>query len=142
MVDLPEAHVLVVEDEQCIRDILFELFDVQGVCVHAAASLDEAKALLGQRAVELIVTDIRLGGRRDGGLQVMAAAGLLSPDAPIIALTAFPDDGNRQACLRLGATHFLEKPVSLETLAQLAASVGVATAMIPAARRSSAGMVS
>lgn len=132
MVNLTDAHVLVVEDEQCIRDILFELFDVRGVRVHAAATLAEAKAVLGERSVQLIVTDIRLGGRRDGGLQVMAAAGLLSPDAPIIALTAFPDDGNREACMRLGATHFIEKPVSLETIAQLAADAGVPTAMMPA----------
>ena len=131
MIGLPETHVLVVEDEQCIRDILFELFDVGGVRVHVAATLADAKAILGERAVQLIVTDIRLGGRRDGGLQVMAAAGLLSPDAPIIALTAFPDDGNREACMRLVATHFIEKPVSLETLAQLAADAGVPTAMMP-----------
>ena len=123
--------VLIVEDEQCIRDVLVELFDVPGVHTESASSLDVAKSVLGRRAFDLIVTDIRLGGRRDGGLQVMAAAGVLSPDATVIALTAYPDDDNRHASLRLGATHFLEKPVSLETLAQLAADAGVPTAMMP-----------
>jgi CheY-like chemotaxis protein len=42
---------------------------------------------------DLIVTDIRLGGKRDGGLQVMAASGLLSPDATVIVLTAYPGRG-------------------------------------------------
>jgi DNA-binding NtrC family response regulator len=123
--------VLIVEDEQSIRDVLVELFDVPGSLVSSAATLDEAKAVLAGRAFDLIVTDIRLGGRRDGGLQVMAAAGFLSPEAVVIALTAYPDDDNRCASLRLGATHFLEKPVSLETLATLAASAGVPTAMTP-----------
>ena len=124
-----EPSVLIVEDEVCIRDVLVELFDVEGTVVVAAATLERAKAMLASRAFDLIITDIRLGGRRDGGLQVMAAAGVLSPQATVIALTAFPDDANRQACLRLGATHFLEKPVPLECLADLATAAGVPTAM-------------
>jgi DNA-binding NtrC family response regulator len=123
--------VLVVEDEQSIRDVLVELFDVPGTHVESAATLDAAKSVLARRAFDLIVTDIRLGGRRDGGLQVMAAAGVLSPDAVVVALTAYPDDDNRHASLRLGAAQFLEKPVSLETLAALAAAAGVTTAMAP-----------
>ncbi|MEO6525621.1 MAG: response regulator [Gemmatimonadaceae bacterium] len=122
-------NVLIVEDEQCIRDVLVELFETDEVDVKSAGTLDEAKRLLARTIFHLIVTDIRLGGRRDGGLQVMAAAGILSPEATVIALTAFPDDANRQASLRLGATYFLEKPIALERIALLAARAGVATAM-------------
>lgn len=126
--------VLIVEDEQGIRDILTELFDTEGTAVTTAATLEEARAALGRQEFDLLVTDLRLGGRRDGGLQVMAAAGLLSPDAAVIVLTAYPDEDNRHASLRLGATHFLEKPVDLQTIATLAAESGVATAMIPSPR--------
>jgi two-component system, response regulator, stage 0 sporulation protein F len=128
-----QRRVLIVEDEQSIRDVLVELFETEGVEVSAAASLDYAKWVLGRRSFDLVVTDIRLGGRRDGGLQVMAAAGMLSPEASVIALTAFPDDDNRMASLRLGATHFLEKPVALERIAELAARAGVPTAFTPGA---------
>ena len=131
MNSLPPPSVLIVEDEQSIRDVLVELFDVDGVLVESAGTLEGAKAVLARRSFELIVTDIRLGGRRDGGLQVIAAAGLLSPEATVIALTAYPDDDHRCASIRLGATHFLEKPVSLETLAGLASRAGVPTAMLP-----------
>ena len=131
MTDSLIPSVLIVEDEQCIRDVLVELFDVPGVIVRAAPSLEDAKRILASRMFDLIVTDIRLGGRRDGGLQVMAAAGVLSPDATVVALTAFPDDDTRGASLRLGATHFLEKPASLDRIAQLAAAAGVPSAMIP-----------
>ncbi len=124
-------EVLIVEDEQCIRDVLVELFETDGARVSSAATLDDAKGMLARHIFDLIVTDIRLGGRRDGGLQVMAAAGVLSPEATVIALTAFPDDDNRQASMRLGATHFLEKPVALERIAELAARAGVPTAMLP-----------
>ena len=126
-----QRRVLIVEDEQCIRDVLVELFETEDVEVIAAASVEYAKWLLGSRTFDLVVTDIRLGGRRDGGLHVMAAAGMLSPEAAIIALTAFPDDANRGASIRLGATHFVEKPVALERIAELAAQAGVPTAFTP-----------
>lgn len=131
MTELNPPRVLIVEDEQSIRDVLVELFDVDGTRVESAATLAEAKEVLACGSFDLIVTDIRLGGNRDGGLQVMAAAGVLSPDATVIALTAYPDDSNRHASIRLGATHFLEKPVALETLAELATRVGVPTAISP-----------
>ena len=123
--------VLIVEDEESIRDVLVELFDVEGSVVESAATLEGATRALATRDFDLIVTDIRLGGRRDGGLQLMAAAGVLSPSATVVALTAFPDDDNRHASIRLGATHFLEKPVALERIAELAAGAGVPTAMSP-----------
>ena len=123
--------VLIVEDEQSIRDSLAELFEGESTEVWAVESLAAARQALGERRYDLIVTDIRLGGKRDGGLQVMAASGLLSPDATVIVLSAFPDDDNRQASVRLGATHFLEKPVDLTTLAALAARAGVRSALFP-----------
>ena len=125
------STVLIVEDEQSIRDVLVEVFDVDGTQIMSAATLEDAKRALAAQTFNLVVTDIRLGGRRDGGLQVMGAAGVLSPDATVIALTAFPDDENRHASTRLGAAHFLEKPVALERIAELAAASGVPTAIIP-----------
>lgn len=125
----PTHTVLIVEDEQSIRDILEELFAVESNEVIAVGTLEEAKKSLASRVFDLIVTDLRLGGKRDGGLQVMASAGLLSPEAAVIVLTAYPDDDNRHASLRLGATHFLQKPVDLSTIAGLASPVGVATAL-------------
>lgn len=122
--------VLIIEDEQSIRDSLLDLFDVPGLTRCAAGSLEEATSALRRSVFDLIVTDLRLGGRRDGGLQVMAAAGLLSPDATVIVLTAFPDDDNRQASVRLGATYFLEKPADLTTIAELAARHGVETTVL------------
>jgi two-component system response regulator PilR (NtrC family) len=121
--------VLLVEDDQSIRDVLVELFDVDGTAVTAVATLADAKRALGRRTYDLIVTDLNLAGKRDGGLQVMAAAGLLSTDAPIIVLTAFPDEANRSASHRLGATYFLEKPADLAAIATLATRHGVRTAM-------------
>jgi CheY-like chemotaxis protein len=124
----PADGCCAVEDEQSIRDILVELFEVEGNLVTSAELLPEALDKLRTQRFDLIVTDLRLGGKRDGGLQVMALAGMLSPDAMVLVLTAYPDDSNRQASFRLGALHFLEKPVDLATIANHASTVGVRTA--------------
>ena len=133
-------RVLIVEDEQSIRDTLAELFEVEGTETVAVGSLPDARHALETQSFDLIVTDLRLGGKRDGGLQVMGAAGLLSPDTAVIVLTAYPDADNRFASLRLGATHFLEKPVDLLTIASLASRHGVPTALAHAVGGVAGGM--
>ena len=127
--------VLLVEDEQSIRESLVELFDGEGVETVAVGTVRDAVRCLGDRAIDLVVTDIRLGSQRDGGLQVMGAAGMLAADAPVIVLTAFPDEGNRLAARRLGAMHFLQKPVDLDVIARIAAASGISTALMTAPPR-------
>ena len=125
------STVLIVEDEASIRESLAELFEVERVHVTAAANTDGALDALRAREYDLVITDLRLEGKRDGGLHVMAAATLLSPDAAIIALTAFPDEKHRLASHRLGAAHFLEKPADLVVIATIAARHGVPSALSP-----------
>ena len=126
---MQRKSVLLVEDEPSIRESLVELFESDDVDTFTAATLAEAKRHLQDRSVDLVITDLRLGARRDGGLQVMAAAGLLAADAGVVVLTAYPDDANRSAAERLGATHFLQKPVDLDVIARIAEEHGIATAI-------------
>ena len=131
---MPESRlavqsVLIVEDEDSIRESLAELFDVPGVVVTTAADTATALSALRDGEFDVVVTDLRLAGKHDGGLQVMAATALLSPDAAVIALTAYPQEQNRLAASRLGAAHFLEKPVDLLDIAAIAARNGVQSAL-------------
>lgn len=127
--DAAEFTVLIVEDEDSIRDSLTELFDVTSVQVTAVADTAAALEALRSDVFDVVVTDLRLAGKHDGGLQVMAAAALLSPDAAVVALTAWPEEQNRLAAGRLGAVEFLEKPADLTTIATIAARHGVPSAL-------------
>ena len=125
----PSLAVLIVEDEDSIRASLVELFEVPEVRVAAASDTAEALDILRRQEFDLVVTDLRLAGKHDGGLQVMAAAALLSPDAAVVALTAYPEEQNRLASHRLGAAVFLQKPVDLLTIATIASRHGVPSAL-------------
>ena len=122
-------RILIVEDEPCIRDTLTELFEMPANVTYAAGTVAEAQRALAATGFDLIITDLRLGDRHDGGLQVLAASGLLSPAAAAIVLTAFPSTANRQASERLGATYFLEKPVDLSSIATVAIQHGIRTSI-------------
>lgn len=125
-------NILIVEDEISIRESLVDLFASDDVTVVATATLADAKvAIFSDASFDLIVTDLRLGGNRDGGLQILAAAGLVHQHTPVIVLTAFPDDDNRHASERLNATYFLEKPVDLSVISKLARDHGVSSALSP-----------
>lgn len=127
-----QKHILIVEDEISIRESLVDLFTSDEVSVVAVATLADAKAaLFSERPLDLIVTDLRLGANRDGGLQILAAAGLVHQHTPVIVLTAYPDDDNRHASERLSATYFLEKPVDLAVISRLARQHGVSSALSP-----------
>jgi DNA-binding NtrC family response regulator len=133
---MSRKSVLVVEDEESIRESLVELFESEDVDTVTAATVADAQRCLGGHAIDLVVTDIRLGSKRDGGLQVTAAAGILAADAPVIVLTAFPDESNRLAAGRLGAAHFLQKPVDLDIIARIATAHGIPTSLRIAPPRS------
>lgn len=130
-------RVLIVEDEDTIRESLADLFD-GCAAVYAAATLERAVGALHERTFDLVVTDLQLGAKRDAGFQVMAVAALLSAEATVVVLTAFPDATARAAAGRLGAAHFLTKPVDLEALARIAAAAGIRSAADAMTEHSSA----
>jgi DNA-binding NtrC family response regulator len=127
---MARKSILIVEDEESIRASLTELFEGDAIDVRTAATLVDARRHLEAGVVDFIVTDLRLGAQRDGGLQVAAIAGLLAADAPVVVLTAYPDEANRLAAGRLGATHFLQKPVDLDIIARIAAAHGITSSLL------------
>ena len=57
-----DAHILVVDDEPEVRDLLQEYLIRQGLAVSTAASVSEARAVLAARQVDLVVLDLRMPG--------------------------------------------------------------------------------
>jgi DNA-binding NtrC family response regulator len=128
--------ILIVDHEHSVRNALAELFDTEENEITSAGTLEGALQALSRGSYDLIVTDLRLGVRASGGLQVMAAAGVLSPSATVIVQSAESDHSTREASLRLGATYFLRKPADLAAVASLAARHDVASVHSPASESS------
>jgi DNA-binding response OmpR family regulator len=106
--------VLVVDDEEIVRDVVVRYLERDGYRTLEAADGDEAVRLLEEEAPSLVVLDVMLP-RRDG-LDVCRWIRARS-DLPIIMLTARGEEADRIVGLELGADDYVTKPFSPRELA-------------------------
>lgn len=102
-------HILVVDDDPEIRDLLAQQMERQGLRVSTAARDREMWAVLAQSPVDLIVLDVMLPGTDGVALLRELRQG---PQActPVVMLTAMADDVDRIIGLEMGADDYVPKP--------------------------------
>jgi DNA-binding response OmpR family regulator len=106
-------HILIVDDDPQIRDVLQEYFTSNELRVSVASSGKEMTGILIDHSIDLVVLDLRLAGE-DG---MLLARRLRERSAiPIILLTGVHDEADRIMGLELGADDYLTKPFSLREL--------------------------
>ena len=106
-------EVAIVDDRITNRTIFSQLTASVGanIVVRAFGDPLEALASLGQRAVDLVITDFRMPGL-DGAEFIRRLRGhVISEDVPIVVVTAYADRQSRLQALEAGATDFLHSPV-------------------------------
>jgi two-component system, OmpR family, response regulator MprA len=108
--------ILVVDDDQAVRDALRRALTMQGYAVDVAADGEEALATLGKNgaAIDLLVVDILMPGL--DGLEVTRRLRADGNRLPILMLTARDQVSDRVAGLEAGADDYLVKPFALEEL--------------------------
>lgn len=127
--------IAIVEDEAAIRDNYAAAFAREGYNVRAFAGRPEARAAFATRLPDLVVIDISLGDEPEGGFELCRELRSLSPELPIIFLTARDSELDVVSGLRLGADDFLTKDLSL---AHLSARVNALFRRVDALRRPTA----
>ena len=105
------AHILVVDDEEGLRDFLTEALEDDGHSTEKAADGMEAAALLKERAFDLMLTDLRMPGQMDG-ISLLRRAKEEQPDMEVIVLTAFGSVETAVEAMKFGAFDYLQKPIS------------------------------
>ena len=119
------SHILVVDDEKTVRDLLKLALTKCGASIATAPSVAEALAAIEKRRPDVIVTDIAMPGV-DGYEFVRTVRTLTVPEReriPMIALTAFASAQDERRALELGFDRHLAKPVDplhlIDTIAQV-----------------------
>jgi two-component system, NtrC family, response regulator PilR len=114
---LPKTDVLVVDDEDDLRELLELSLLRMGLGVATAASLAEARRLLTEKTFRLCLTDMRLP---DGdGLDLVRHIGEQHKDLAVAVITAHGSIDTAIRALKNGAFDFLTKPLELKTLREL-----------------------
>ncbi len=104
----PPPHLLVVDDDARLRDLLQRYLESQGFVVHAVGDGRELDRELARRHVDLIVLDLMLPG--EDGLSLCRRLRGQGVDTPIVMLTAKGDEIDRIVGLEIGADDYLPKP--------------------------------
>lgn len=109
------AHILVVDDEHGIRDLLREVLNDEGHTVTLAENAGQARAARAAEAPDLVLLDIWMPDM-DGVtlLKEWAAGGLLT--MPVIMMSGHATIDTAVEATKIGALAFLEKPVTLQKL--------------------------
>ena len=114
------AHVLIVDDEPDIRELLEITLHRMGLTTDSVGDLAAAHALLASSTFQLCLTDMRLP---DGdGLNLVEFIQQAHPDLPIAVISAHGTVEIAIQALKLGAFDFLSKPVELKQLRALVTS--------------------
>ena len=106
---VPHQRILVVDDEETIRELVGSYLRTEGFDVVEAVDGEDALAQIAQRAPELIVLDLRLPGI--SGLDVLREIRRTSA-IYVIVLTARADETDKLIGLELGADDYVTKPFS------------------------------
>jgi len=106
----PKGSILVVDDEPAMRLLLSSVLKEEGHDVTAAASGEEALRLIAKRHFHLVLTDLKMPGI--SGLELLEQVKRDDPGTAVIILTAFGTVEGAVEAMRMGAVHYLLKPLS------------------------------
>jgi len=107
------AEILIVDDDEVIRDTLYELLSENHVC-QTAETAEKAIARLGSQTFDLVLTDISMPGL--SGRELLGQVLQNYPLTPVIIISGITDQDHAQGLIKLGAFDYLLKPFRLEVV--------------------------
>jgi DNA-binding NtrC family response regulator len=106
------AQLLLVEDDNAMREMLESLFRQEGYVVSEAASASAALALARETDFDVVLSDIKMPGK--SGLELVGELRELRPDTPVVLMTAFGSIDTAVDAMRAGAFGYTTKPFQPE----------------------------
>jgi response regulator RpfG family c-di-GMP phosphodiesterase len=111
-----DVHLLIVDDEKSISDIVSQYLRMKGYAVSCADSAEAAIEIIKRDAVDLVLSDIKMPGM--SGVELLKWVHEFNRSLPVLVTTGFPTLDTAIEALKLGAFDYLTKPFHLEELAE------------------------
>ena len=124
---LDGVRVLVVDDVPAVRDVVTHILSQDGAKVTAVGSAEEALSALQGERPDVLLSDLAMPGK--GGYWLIGQVRALPPErggvTPAAALTAFSGPEHRASVLRAGFQLHVEKPIGLDALVDVVATLAL-----------------
>ena len=114
---MAKGRVLVIDDENSIREYLSMMLEREGYLCDATKDGKKALKLQSQEGYDVVITDIQLPGL--SGIDILSKLRENDPSLPVIIITGHASQESAIEALNLGAFYYLLKPVSNEELKQV-----------------------
>ncbi len=108
------ATILVVDDEQGMREFLTVLLEHQGYRVIAASDGEQALQLIVHQPPDLVISDVRMP--KVDGIGLLAGIRETHPHLPVIMMTAYASSDSTIQAMRLGADDYITKPFRIDEI--------------------------
>ncbi|MBN9535015.1 MAG: sigma-54-dependent Fis family transcriptional regulator, partial [Alphaproteobacteria bacterium] len=109
-------EILIVDDEDDIRDLIAGILHDEGYETRVASDSDGALEAVRHRRPRLLVLDIWLQGSRLDGIQVLDQIKQEHPDLPVVMISGHGTIETAVASIKKGAYDFIEKPFKSDRL--------------------------
>jgi DNA-binding NtrC family response regulator len=107
------AALLIVDDDEVIRDALYELFEEEHRC-HLAETAEQAMKWLDTELYDVVLTDISMPGL--SGVELLAVLRQRQSKVPVIIISGLSDEGHAKGLINMGAFDYLVKPFRLDVV--------------------------
>ncbi len=118
-----KPRVLIVEDEDKMRRILELILSPDGYHIDLAEDGSKALSLLDKFSYDLVITDLKMPVV--DGMEVLKAINKLSPNVPVVVITAYGSVGSAVEAMKDGAFDYITKPFEKEEI-RIVASKAIA----------------
>lgn len=115
--DAGAKTILVVDDQEGVRQLLFEILHTEGFYVATAADGQEALEMMVSLSPAILIIDMKMPGM--SGLDVLKELQKKGSNCLSIMMTAYGELEIVKEALQLGVTHFINKPFDIDEFRQV-----------------------
>jgi DNA-binding NtrC family response regulator len=112
-----KKSLLIAEDEDITLSLLRKVFSRPDLLLLEARNGKEAKQIIDQNAIDVVLTDIKMPGA--DGLEVLAHARRVLPNVEVILMTGYGSVESAVQAMKMGAFHYVTKPFNIEEVIHL-----------------------
>src|SRR5581483_7861430 len=117
--EISKGKILIVDDEEVVRESLHQWFDSEGYLTRAAASGKDALTLVAEQQFDLALLDIKMPGM--DGIELQQRLAEADPDLSIVIMTGYGTVETAVQALKRGAYDYVTKPIDPDELSRLIA---------------------
>ncbi|MCG6859194.1 MAG: sigma-54 dependent transcriptional regulator [Salaquimonas sp.] len=114
------SDILIVDDEQDIRELVAGILEDEGHETRTAGDADSALAAIAARRPSLVFLDIWLQGSRLDGLEILAEIKAQHPELPVVMISGHGNIETAVSAIKSGAYDYIEKPFKADRLVLIA----------------------